>query len=441
MLVITMGWGCIHDTSKASTCSQEHQLRTLENVLPCPYHMDWPLSCSWACDGVCAILCALYRWLRQALLLSRACFSFSLGMTWQFWCWKKCYQRYQCCVLYSCINLGPQLPLRHDMRNMWAHVSLQNSDPDNMAADRGTRSQQKAAEPPSAKWCKLRIYHGDEPLTLVILGHPGTIAQPSMKALFQWLVGSFNLYPWRIPENSLEKHGKGSHRWPLKTAWDLRDALRRSTTMPPGCTLARWAVLSMSSLGSLFRFWAELRGWNWCWLRIDWAILRGYFSCHFLWTANIHSTSELPQWPTKLHFTWDRQILNTGGFNPVEQYHYNISQFQAWVQIEAKNGKHQNVIVEKDQYNTIHHTSPYSIRSHQQQSDKLANVDNFDMSYPKSLSTSQHVSTWRHAAQLRAGNWRWWNQPLRRPPASADPGDDSIQPSQVKSRLKSMSLL
>ena len=130
----------------------------------------------------------------------------------------------------------------------------------------------------------------------------------------------------------------------------------------------------MSSLGSLFRFWAELRGWNWCWLRIDWAILRGYFSCHFLWTANIHSTSELPQWPTKLHFTWDRQILNTGGFNPVEQYHYNISQFQAWVQIEAKNGKHQNVIVEKDQYNTIHHTSPYSIRSHQQQSDKLANV-------------------------------------------------------------------
>ena len=58
----------------------------------------------------------LYRWLRQALFLSRACFSFSLGMTWQFWCWKKCYK---CCVLYSsCINLGPQLPLRHDMRNM-----------------------------------------------------------------------------------------------------------------------------------------------------------------------------------------------------------------------------------------------------------------------------------------------------------------------------------
>ena len=375
MLVITMSWGCIHDTSKASTCSQEHRLRTLENVLPCPYHMDWPLSCSWACDGICAILCAilcaLYRWLRQALFLSRACFSFSLGMAWQFWCWKKCYQ---CCVLYSsCINLGPQLPLRHDMRNMWAHVSLQNSDPDNMAADKGTRSQQKAAEPPSAKCCKLRIFHGDEPLTLVILGHPGTIAQPSMKALFQWLVGSFN--PWRIPEISLKKHGKGSHRWPLKTAWVMRDALRRSTTMPPGCTLARWAVLSMSSLGSLLRFWAELRGWNWCWLRIDWAILRGYFSCHFSldcqYSFNIRAASMADKaaphmGPADTKYWW----FQSG---------WTISlQYQSISSVSSNRGKKyqkmENVIVEKEQYNTIHHTSPYSIRSHQQQSDKLANV-------------------------------------------------------------------
>lgn len=333
MLVITMSWGCIHDTSKASTCSQENRLRTLENVLPCPYHMDWPLSCSWACDGICAIGFAKPCFYQGHVFPSVLAWLGNSGVGRNATSAVSCILHASTVVHNSrfdttCATCELMCPYRTAMQTTWQ----QTEEP-------GANKRLQSHQVQSAVSWEYSTVMSPWPWSSLVTQEqsPNPLWRLCSSGLLEAL--NFNLYPWRIPEISLEKHGKGSHRWPLKTAWVMRDALRRSTTMPPGCTLARWAVLSMSSLGSLLRFWAELRGWNWCWLRIDWAILRGYFSGHFLWTANIHSTSELPQWPTKLHLTWDRQILNTGGFNPVEQYHYNISQFQAWVQIEAKNIK------------------------------------------------------------------------------------------------------